>query len=75
MEPAPAGWDYAARIADAKARIHLAEAACGRAGAGVRLLVATKAWGPDAAAAVVRAGGGSAGKVLVGESRMQELEV
>ena len=37
--------------------------------------MATKAWGPDAAAAVVRAGGGSAGKVLVGESRMQELEV
>ena len=69
MEPSPADWDYAARIADAKARIHVAEAACGRAGAGVRLLVATKAWGPDAASAVVRAGG-----TLVGESRMQELE-
>ena len=74
MEPAPAEWDYAARLADVKARIHVAEAASGRAGAGVRLLVATKAWGPDAAAALVRAGGGSAGKVLVGESRMQELE-
>jgi len=74
VEPAPVNWDYAARIADVKARIHVAEAACGRAGAGVRLLVATKAWGPDAAAALVRAGGGSAGKVLVGESRMQELE-
>ena len=59
MESAPAGWDYAARIAEVKARIHVAEAACGRAGAGVRLLVATKAWGPDAAAALVRAGGGS----------------
>jgi len=69
MEPLPADWDYAARIAEAKARIHVAEAACGRAGAGVRLLVATKAWGPDAASAVVRAGG-----TLVGESRMQELE-
>jgi pyridoxal phosphate enzyme (YggS family) len=62
-------WDYAARLAEAKARIHTAEASCGRAGAGVRLLVATKFWGPDAVAAVVRAGG-----TLVGESRMQELE-
>src|SRR5205085_1727673 len=61
--------DYAARLAEVKARIHAAEAGWGRAGAGVRLLVATKAWGPDAAVAVVRAGG-----VLVGESRMQELE-
>lgn len=69
MEEAPAGWDYASRLTEVKARIHTAEALCGRAGAGVRLLVATKAWGPDAAAAVVRAGG-----TLVGESRMQELE-
>jgi len=72
--PVP-GWDYSARLTEVKARIHAAEAGCGRAGAGVRLLVATKSWGPDAAAAVVRAAGGSAGKVLVGESRMQELEV
>ena len=69
MEPAPVGWDYAARLNEVKARIHAAEAGWGRAGAGVRLLVATKSWGPDAAAAVVRAGG-----TLVGESRMQELE-
>jgi pyridoxal phosphate enzyme (YggS family) len=62
-------WDYAARITEVKARIHAAEAACGRAGAGVRLLVATKFWGPDAVAAAVRAGA-----TLVGESRMQELE-
>jgi PLP dependent protein len=69
MDLAPQGWDYASRITEVKARIHAAEAISGRAGSGVRLLVATKAWGPDAAAAVVRAGG-----VLVGESRMQELE-
>lgn len=61
-------WDYAARLTEVKARIHAAEVGCGRAGAGVRLLVATKFWGPDAVAAVVRAGG-----TLVGESRMQEL--
>jgi len=61
--------DYAARLTEVRARIHAAEAACGRAGAGVRLLVATKFWGPDAVAEVVRAGG-----TLVGESRMQELE-
>ncbi|MGC4175073.1 YggS family pyridoxal phosphate-dependent enzyme [Demequina sp.] len=62
-------WDYAARLTEVKARIHAAEAACGRAGAGVRLLVATKFWGPDAVVAAVRAGA-----TLVGESRMQELE-
>jgi len=61
--------DYGARLTEVRARIHAAEAACGRAGAGVRLLVATKFWGPDAVAEVVRAGG-----TLVGESRMQELE-
>ena len=66
--------DYAANLAEVKARIHVAEASWGRAGAGVRLLVATKFWGPDAVVALVRAGGGGAGKVLVGESRMQELE-
>jgi pyridoxal phosphate enzyme (YggS family) len=61
--------DYAARLTEVKARIHAAESACGRAGAGVRLLVATKFWGPDAVAAAVRAGA-----TLVGESRMQELD-
>lgn len=66
--PPPPGWDYAAALADVKARVHLAEAAAGRSGAGVRVLVATKNFGPEAAAAAV-AGGAS----LVGESRMQEL--
>ena len=70
MEGIPANWDYAARLTEVRARIHTAEAEWGRAGSGARLLVATKAWGPDAAAAVVRAGAS-----LVGESRMQELEV
>ena len=70
MEGIPANWDYAARLTEVRARIHTAEAEWGRAGSGARLLVATEAWGPDAAAAVVRAGAS-----LVGESRMQELEV
>ena len=61
--------DYAANIADVKAQIHLAEALSGRAGSGVRLLVATKSSDADAAVAAVRAGA-----TLVGESRMQELE-
>ncbi len=61
--------DLAARLADVKARIHAAEAASGRFGAGVRLLVATKAADADAACAAVRAGAR-----LVGESRMQELD-
>lgn len=65
----PEGWDYAEHLASARARIHVAEALGGRAGAGVKLLVATKTWGPEAAAAVVRAGA-----PLVGESRMQELD-
>ncbi|WP_062464416.1 YggS family pyridoxal phosphate-dependent enzyme [Demequina soli] len=69
LSPTPAGWDLAAALADVKARVHLAEAASGRAGSGVRVLVATKTWDADAAAAVVRAGG-----TLVGESRMQELD-
>ncbi len=64
------GWDYAARLAEVRARIHTAEWESGRAGSHVRLLVATKAWDADAAAAVVRAGAG-----LLGESRMQELAV
>jgi pyridoxal phosphate enzyme (YggS family) len=61
-------WDYAARLTEVKARIHAAEVTSGRAGAGVRLLVATKFWGPDAVVAAVQAGA-----TLVGESRMQEL--
>jgi len=65
----PEGWDYAAALAGVKARIGAAQVVSGRAGAGVKLLVATKSWNADAAAAVVNAGG-----VLVGESRMQELE-
>ncbi|MFW7413449.1 YggS family pyridoxal phosphate-dependent enzyme [Demequina sp. SO4-18] len=68
LAAAPDGWDYAGQIAEIKARMHIAEAQCGRAGAGVQLLVATKTWNADAAAAVVSAGG-----TLVGESRMQEL--
>jgi len=62
------GWDYAARLTEVRARIHTAEFVSGRAGSDVKLLVATKAWDADAAAAAVRAGA-----TLVGESRMQEL--
>ncbi|WP_296665840.1 YggS family pyridoxal phosphate-dependent enzyme [Demequina sp.] len=69
LHPTPEGWDPAAALAAVKARVHVAEAAAGRAGSGVRVLVATKTWDADAAVAVVRAGG-----ILVGESRMQELE-
>lgn len=70
LSPSPAGWDYAGALAQVKARVHVAEATWGRAGSGTRILVATKTWDADAAVAVVKAGG-----VLVGESRMQELEV
>jgi pyridoxal phosphate enzyme (YggS family) len=70
MSPPPAGWDYAARIAEVTARIRTAEIVSGRQGAGVRLVVATKNWDADAASAAV-----GAGARLVGESRMQELEV
>lgn len=62
------GWDYAAHLAEVRARIHTAEFTTGRAGSNVKLLVATKAWDADAAVAAVRAGA-----TLVGESRMQEL--
>ncbi|GIG55167.1 YggS family pyridoxal phosphate-dependent enzyme [Demequina activiva] len=68
LHPPQDDWDPAASLAEVKARVHIAEAACGRAGAGVQLLVATKTWDANAAAAVVAAGGS-----LVGESRMQEL--
>ncbi|PKQ18205.1 MAG: YggS family pyridoxal phosphate-dependent enzyme [Actinobacteria bacterium HGW-Actinobacteria-8] len=69
MADQPAVPDLVARLAGVKARIHAAEAKNGRFGAGVRLLVATKAADADAACAAVRAGAR-----LVGESRMQELE-
>ncbi|WP_062517417.1 YggS family pyridoxal phosphate-dependent enzyme [Demequina gelatinilytica] len=69
LSPAPDGWDHAAALEEVKARVHIAEATWGRAGSGVRVLVATKTWDADAATAVVRAGG-----TLVGESRMQDLE-
>lgn len=68
LSPSPEDWDYTDAIAQAKARIHVAEAQCGRAGSGVKLLVATKAWDAGAASAAV-----AAGAILVGESRMQEL--
>ncbi len=61
---------YAARLAEVKARVRAAEAACGRAGAGVRVLVATKTQGVDAVRAVC-----VAGARLVGENRVQELVV
>lgn len=61
-------WDPAAQLAEVKARVHLAEAQSGRAGAGVRVLVATKTHTADAVVAAV-----AAGATLVGESRMQEL--
>lgn len=59
---------YAARLAEVKARVRAAEAACGRAGAGVRVLVATKTRDEATAAAVC-----AAGARLVGENRVQEL--
>ncbi len=68
LTPPPPGWDYAARYADAHARVRAAEAAYGRAGAGTRLLVATKTWDADAVTAAC-----AGGVRLVGENRMQEL--
>ncbi|WP_297081134.1 YggS family pyridoxal phosphate-dependent enzyme [uncultured Demequina sp.] len=68
LSSAPVDWNPAERLDEVKARVHIAEAQCGRAGAGVQVLVATKTWDADAAAAVVAAGG-----AVVGESRMQEL--
>ena len=64
------GWNYAAALNEVKARIVAAEGASGRVGAQVRLLVATKSWDADAATAAVRAGA-----TLVGESRLQELDL
>ncbi len=59
---------YAARLAEVTARVRAAEAASGRAGAGARVLVATKTQGADAVRAVC-----AAGARLVGENRVQEL--
>lgn len=70
MSSGSADWDYATHLTEVKARIHTAEWASGRAGSDVKLLVATKAWDADSAVAAVRAGAS-----LVGESRMQELDV
>ena len=61
-------WDPAALLTEVKARVHMAEATNGRAGAGVRVLVATKNHAADAVVTAV-----AAGATLVGESRMQEL--
>lgn len=60
--------DYAARLAQVTARIRSAEVESGRAGAAVRILVATKTRTADQAAAVC-----AAGARLVGENRVQEL--
>lgn len=66
----PADWDFSARLTEVRARIVSAEQQCGRSGAGVQLLVATKTYNAEAVAAVVRAGA-----TIVGESKMQELAV
>ncbi len=58
----------AERLADVTARVRAAEAACDRAGAGVRVLVATKTRDEATAEAVC-----AAGARLVGENRVQEL--
>lgn len=68
LAPPPPGWDYLARYAEVTARVRAAEVASGRAGAGVRILVATKSW-DDAA---IRAMGVVAPRI-VGENRVQEL--
>jgi hypothetical protein len=59
---------HAARLAEVTARVRAAEAASGRGGAGVRVLVATKTSGAEAVRAVC-----AAGARLVGENRVQEL--
>ena len=68
LNPSPDGWDYSARLTEIRARVHAAEAAAGRSGAGVRILAATKTF--DAAAVSAAC---AAGVSLVGENRMQEL--
>jgi hypothetical protein len=59
---------YSARLAEVRARVRAAEAACGRAGASARVLVATKTQGAEAVRALC-----AAGARLVGENRVQEL--
>jgi pyridoxal phosphate enzyme (YggS family) len=59
---------YAARLAEVRARVRAAETASGRAGAGARVLVATKTQDVEAVRAVC-----AAGARLVGENRVQEL--
>jgi len=59
---------YTARLAEVTARVRAAEAAAGRAGAGTRVLVATKTRDADAVRAVC-----AAGARLLGENRVQEL--
>jgi hypothetical protein len=59
---------YSARLADVTARVRAAEAASGRAGAGTRVLVATKTQDADAMRALCQAGAR-----IVGENRVQEL--
>ena len=61
---------YAARLAEVTARVRAAEAASGRAGAGVRVLVATKTRDGAAVRALWEAG-----VRVVGENRVQELAV
>lgn len=70
LSSAAPGWDHAAALTEVKARIIAAEGTSGRVGAQVRLLVATKSWDADAASAAVQAGA-----TLVGESRLQELDL
>ena len=59
---------YAARLAAVTATVRAAEVASGRAGAGVRVLVATKTRDADAMRALCEAG-----VRIVGENRVQEL--
>jgi hypothetical protein len=59
---------YAARLAEVTARVRAAEAANERAGAGVRVLVATKTQDVDILRALC-----AAGARLIGENRVQEL--
>lgn len=59
---------YASRLTEVMARVRAAEAASGRAEAGVRVLAATKTQSPEAVRALC-----AAGVRLVGENRVQEL--
>ncbi len=68
LSPGAQGWDYATRLNEARARVDIAEAQSGRAGSGCRVMVATKSFDADAVRAVC-----TAGALLVGENRAQEL--